>query len=268
MGNGCTKNIRKSSVAPDDAGKSSTKIVPSFIEPIKINVAQSATTKPSIVAECVPSTSGDRRSPQNKSIFQTSNYFDKNNSRDTNGSSNLYIDNPEVTSIMFDKVEPSPPTLPQLNGQPHFGRSISIDGRCDKSAKNSDAKQRRFSTSLHKIFKSNQNLATVIQPVNKSESASKFYHRFSSSMQSLFNSNLNANRRRNLSASDTSLNKRSAMTQQQLIDNNYCPSVIFSRRARKSSNPKTSDKTQTFSRWNQLFQMFSRKKTPKEARKS
>lgn len=266
MGNGCTKNIRvlnKNSVTPNDAIKSSTPFTISHVQPIKINVTQSATaTKPNSI-EDIPSTSSVNGNSQ---MLQTFNHSTKTDEWNLNSSSHFNI-NPDVTSIIFDKIESTP-----VN--PSFIRSVSVDSQISRSVKSAEIKVNRFSTPLHRLFKSNQNLlatttTTTTNVVKKSENTPKFYHRFSTSMQSLFSGNLSNNRKRNLSASDTSLNKRYVMSQQQLIDNDYCPSVLFNRKARKSNNVKNMDKTQSFSRWtNQLLQKFSRKKNDPKARKS
>lgn len=193
-------------------------------------------------------------------------------------------------SIIFDKTD-SKSTI--AHRPPYISRSISVDSSSDKSdEKTSEGK--RFATAaahLQRLFKSNQNLTTsasspTIASTAKNDDRSgggggaggslsfpKLYHRFSGSVQSLFANNLQNNRKRNLSASDTNLNRIhrrcSGLSQQQLIDNDYCPSVFYNRKARKSYSEKNLDKTQTFSRWkNQLWLKFSRKKSNPSARKS
>lgn len=193
----------------------------------------------------------------------------------------------DTKSIIFDKTD-SKSTI--AHRPPYISRSISVDSSSDKSdEKNSEGK--RFATAaahLQRLFKSNQNLTTsasspTIASTAKNDgggggaggslSFPKLYHRFSGSVQSLFANNLQNNRKRNLSASDTNLNRIhrrcSGLSQQQLIDNDYCPSVFYNRKARKSYSEKNLDKTQTFSRWkNQLWLKFSRKKSNPSARKS
>lgn len=267
MGNGCTKNIQvlnRNSVAPNEATKPSTShFTIRHVEPIKISVTQSATSQPNFTDD-IPTTSTNRNS-HTISAFQTPNHSAKTDLWNINSSSNHQNENTDITSIIFDKIESN-------SVKPCIVRSISIDSQSDRSAKSAEIRANRFSIApLHRLFKSNQNLATTTEkPANKSENTQKFYHRFSTSMQSLFSGNLNKNRKRNLSASDTSINKRFAMSQQQLIDNDYCPSVLFNRKARKSNNIKnTTDKSQNFYRWpNQLWQKFVRKRNDPKARKS
>lgn len=191
----------------------------------------------------------------------------------------------DTKSIIFDKTDSKSTSA---HRPPYITRSISVDSSSDKSdEKNSEGK--RFAAAaahLQRLFKSNQNLTTstsspTITSAAKNEggggggslSFPKLYHRFSGSVQSLFANNLQNNRKRNLSASDTNLNRIhrrcSGLSQQQLIDNDYCPSVFYNRKARKSYSEKNLDKTQTFSRWkNQLWLKFSRKKSNPSARKS
>lgn len=196
----------------------------------------------------------------------------------------------DTKSIIFDKTD-STSTAAQRPSR--ISRSISVDSSSDKSdEKSSDGK--RFATAaahLQRLFKSNQNLSStaasspspITTPTAKHDAGGgggggslsfpKLYHRLSGSVQSLFANNLQNNRKRNLSASDTNLNRIhrrcSGLSQQQLIDNDYCPSVFYNRKARKSYSEKNLDKTQTFSRWkNQLWLKFSRKKSNPSARKS
>lgn len=184
----------------------------------------------------------------------------------------------DTKSIIFDKTELT--TLAAATRPSYTTRSMSVDKFDGK----------RFATAaahLHRLFKSNQNLPTTTPVTTSTPTAStpttktngsgsisfpKLYHRLSGSVSSLFTNNLQNNRKRNLSASDTNLNRingRSGFSQQQLIDNDYCPSVFYNRKARKSLSEKNLDKTQTFSRWkNQLWLKFSRKKSNPSARKS
>lgn len=288
MGNGCSKNIRrlnKNTVAPNHVASTSTPIIAKYAEPVKFHSTQNLTNK-SIYNEVTPSTSTINQRVQNSTtprleLFTHTGKTDaKNPQNSSNFNSNAFdlascID---TKSIIFDKSEIKP-------RKPSFVRSASVDSSSDKSIQNSEVKKISVAH-LHRLFKSNQNLTTassssssstsppVTNATNKNESNISFpklYHRFSGSVQSLFNGNLNNNRKRNLSASDTNLNRinRCAMTQQQLIDNDYCPSVLYNRKARKSYSEKNLDKTQTFSRWkNQLWLKFSRKKADPSARKS
>lgn len=195
----------------------------------------------------------------------------------------------DTKSIIFDRIESNAAAATPARPAPYIVRSMSVDSSSDKSEeKTSDSK--RFAaaaTHLQRLFKSNQNLTTLASSASPSPTTTsstgkngagslsfpKLYHRFSGSVQSLFASNLQNNRKRNLSASDTNLNRIngrcSGFSQQQLIDNDYCPSVFYNRKARKSYSEKNLDKAQTFSRWkNQLWLKFSRKKTNPSARKS
>lgn len=286
MGNGCSKNIRrlnKNTVAPNHIASTSTPIIAKYAEPVKFHSTQNLANK-SIYNEVTPSTSTINQKIQNSTTprLELFTHSGKTDTKNIQSSSNFNSEAYDLAtcidtkSIIFDKSEINP-------RKPSFLRSASVDSSSDKSIQNSEVK--KFSVAhLNRLFKSNQNLTTsstssssppaTSNATNKNESNISFpklYHRFSGSVQSLFNGNLNNNRKRNLSASDTNLNRinRCAMTQQQLIDNDYCPSVLYNRKARKSYSEKNLDKTQTFSRWkNQFWLKFSRKKTDPSARKS
>lgn len=270
MGNGCSKNIRrlnKNTIAPNPVTTATPS--PAIINygEKKYHSIQNISTKP-IQNESIPSTSTLQNSMARREI-QT-NSISKTDTRNTQRSSNVdsdvfNLDTHDTHSIIFDKIESKSSRQP-------FKRSISIDSSSDRSVQ---SETKKFTAHLHRLFKSNQNLTSTNCATPKTENNSisfpKLYHRFSGSLQTLFNGNLNNNRKRNLSASDTNLNRinRCAMSQQQLIDNDYCPSVLYNRKARKSYSEKNLDKTQTFSRWkNQLWLKFSRKKTNPSARKS
>lgn len=279
MGNGCSKNIRrlnKNTIAPNHVIEPSTPITTNHIEPIKCQVTQTTVTKKPNRIEIGPV--GNQAFTTNRlesiSRLEPSNSIGKTDARNPCSSSNVDPDIFNLSScidtqsIIFDRSEPKPI-------KPLFTRSISVDSSSDKTDKSAEVK--RFSISLHRLFRSNQNLTTTTSnPVPKTtenhKNFPKLYHRLSGSVQSLFTGNLNNNRKRNLSASDTNLNRinpRCGLTQQQLIDNDYCPSVLYNRKARKSYSEKNLDKTQTFSRWkNQLWLKFSRKKSNPSARKS
>lgn len=240
----------------------------------------------------LPSTSKIGKTDTSNGV-RTSAFVCNNSSSDFDSDAfNLSYD---TKSIIFDKTESKSSTTPYRRPPHSISRSISVDSSSDKSdEKNSDGK--RFATAaahLQRLFKSNQNLTTTTStsspitatPTVKNDGGSsgsgsvgslsfpKLYHRLSGSVQSLFSNNLQTNRKRNLSASDTNLNRIhrrcSGLSQQQLIDADYCPSVFYNRKARKSYSEKNLDKTQTFSRWkNQLWLKFSRKKSNPSARKS
>lgn len=280
MGNGCSKNVRrlnKNTVAPNQVASTSIPIIAHYAEPIKLHSTQKST----VHNEVTPSTSMSSKPPRRAQNTTTprlelsTTHRGKTDARNTQGSSifdseafNLAtcID---TKSIIFDKSETK-------SIKPSFVRSASVDSSSDKSVQSNEVK--KFTAHLHRFFRSNQNLSTTATAapnattkIDGNISFPKLYHRFSGSVQSLFNSNLNSNRKRNLSASDTNLNRinRCAMTQQQLIDNDYCPSVLYNRKARKSYSEKNLDKTQTFSRWkNQLWLKFSRKRSDPSVRKS
>lgn len=279
MGNGCSKNIRrlnKNTVAPNHIASTSTPIIANYVDPIKYHSTQNLPTK-SIHTEVTPSTStpfNQQRIQNSTPRLELSNHTGKTDALNTQRSSNFDSEAfnlascIDTKSIIFDKSET------KLRKPPSFVRSASVDSASNKSVQSGEVN--KFTAHLHRLFRSNQNLATTTpNPTNKNESNNislpKLYHRFSGSVQSLFNGNLNNNRKRNLSASDTNLNRinRCAMSQQQLIDNDYCPSVLYNRKARKSYSEKNLDNTQTFSRWkNQLWLKFSRKKSDPSARKS
>lgn len=279
MGNGCSKNIRrlnKNTVAPNQVLNPPSPInVSSNAEPIKCRVTQTFTHQPNRI-EIAPV---DNKSATTSRLQTTSRHnnlatssIGKTDVRHSCSSSNVDADvfnfssDIDAQSIIFDRNEPK-------STKPSFTHSISVDSSSYKSVKSAEAK--RFSLYLNRLFKSNQNLTNTSNATTKHErnrSFPKLYHRLSGSVQSLFTGNLNSNRKRNLSASDTNLNRinpRAALTQQQLIDNDYCPSVLYNRKARKSYSERNLDKTQTFSRWkNQLWLKFSRKKSNPTARKS
>ncbi|XP_055321737.1 protein unc-13 homolog 4B isoform X2 [Sitodiplosis mosellana] len=280
MGNGCSKNVRrlnKNTVAPNHvASTSTTPIIAHYAEPIKLHSTHSLANKS--INEVTPSTStstSSNRRVQNTTprleLYHT--HIEKTDARNTQSSSNFDSEAfnlascIDTKSIIFDKSETKAT-------KPLCVRSSSVDSSSNKSVQRSEVN--KFTAHLHRLFRSNQNLASspTANATAKNEanvSFPKLYRRFSGSVQSLFNSNLNNNRKRNLSASDTNLNRinRCAMTQQQLIDNDYCPSVLYNRKARKSYSEKNLEKTQTFSRWkNQLWLKFSRKRTDPSVPKS
>lgn len=274
MGNGCSKNIRKlnkntvaSNYIATTSSSSNTDNHP--IDPTKIHHPKNV-TKSSNSIESTPSTS--------------INVHDRNSTPKLNGSNHIgtteTIKNPKISSqfdsvafelascidtnsIIFDRDDRKPV-------KPSFARSVSVDSSNNKTVHSVEVN--KFTAHLNRLFKSNQNLMSTHSTIKSENTFPKLYHRFSGSVQSLFNGNLNNNRKRNLSASDTNLNRINrccALSQQQLIDNDYCPSVLYNRKARKSYSEKNLDKTQTFSRWkNQLWLKFSRKKTNPSARKS
>lgn len=107
---------------------------------------------------------------------------------------------------------------------------------------------------------------------------SKLYRQISGSVQSLLQANLSFSKKRQLSASDTNLNvcgksknsnNRLLLSQQQLIDSNYCPSVLYSRKSRNATSELNLGKTQTFNRWkNHLWLRVTRRKSDSSIRTS
>lgn len=271
MGNGCTKNIRrlnKNTIAPNSEAKTSPITITNHEESTKFPATPNVGNK-SNRNESIPTVAANHHS--NTSRLETFDHIGRSDARLLNSSSNFDSDAFNLSScidtksIIFDKSD-------STTVRPSFTRSVSVDSSSDKSVQSAGTKG--FSTHLHRLFKSNQNLTSTSNTTSKTEnnrSLPKIYHRLSGSVQSLFSGNLNNNRKRNLSASDTNLNRinQSALSQQQLIDNDYCPSVLYNRKERKSYSEKNLDKTQTFSRWkNQLWLKFSRKKPNPAARKS
>lgn len=158
---------------------------------------------------------------------------------------------------------------PNMKRHPPFQRSSSVDSATEAKEETDRLNTKSFSVS--RMFKSSHNLVNE-KDVNckqkgKSE-ISKLYHRWSGSVHSLFQS-------RPLSASDTNLSVRkktnNVLSQQQLIDQDYCPSVIYNRKQRQSqgTTEKTAEKTLTFNRIkNNLFQRFARKPNNINSRKT
>lgn len=109
---------------------------------------------------------------------------------------------------------------------------------------------------------------------------SKFYYRFSGSVQTLFNpNNGRAQSRRHLSASENNLSslsarvKNGATAQKRFSSSSdYCPSVLFNRisNKRKTINEKvTSDRSLSFAKWKNYFVVnVLRKKRDTNARKT
>lgn len=275
MGNGCSKNIRrlnKNTVAPNPVATTSSSINAIYAEPLKIHSAQNLTNNRGNSGS-IPSTS-NRNARLSLACPRLELCDGKTDTtRNTNLSSKFDSEAfnlascIDTQSIIFDKSEIS-------REKPAYLRSYSVDSSSNKSVQSVEVN--KFTAHLHRLFKSNQNLtstSTSKAPTKTENSTTfpKFYYRFSGSVQSLFSGNLISNRKRNLSASDTNLNRinRSVLSQQHLIDNDYCPSVLYNRKARKSTSEKNLDKTQTFSRLkNQLWLKFSRKKSNPSARKS
>lgn len=279
MGNGCSKNIRrlnKNSVSPNDVATTSALTNAIYAQPTKLHRTQNVTNKIGH-NECIASTStanarlsiAPRLSFDGKTdATRSTNSINATNSPSKFDSEAFNLDSCiDTQSIIFDKSEVN-------REKPSYSRSLSVDSSSNKSVQSVEVN--KFTAHLHRLFKSNQNLATNTKSTTKTDNDTnttfpKLYHRFSGSVQSLFGGNLINNRKRNLSASDTNLNRinRNVLSQQHLIDNDYCPSVFYNRKARKSTSEKQLDKTQTFSRLkNQLWLKFSRKKSDPSARKS
>lgn len=274
MGNGCSKNIRrlnKNTVAPNDVATTSTSINAIYAQPSKFHRTKNVTNKNGS-NECIASTSTANTrlslAPKLPSDAKTDTTRCTNSTNSPSKFDSEAFDlasRIDTQSIIFDKSEVN-------REKPPYSRSLSVDSSSNKSVQSVEVN--KFTAHLHRLFKSNQNLASSTKATAKTDSNTTFpklYHRFSGSVQSLFGGNLINNRKRNLSASDTNLNRinRSVLSQQQLIDNDYCPSVFYNRKARKSSCEKQLDAGQTFSRLkNQLWLKFSRKKSDPSARKS
>lgn len=109
----------------------------------------------------------------------------------------------------------------------------------------------------------------ISQVKNENGNLSKLYRHISGSVQSLFPTNAAFGKKRQLSASDTSLNvcgkpknNRLLLSQQQLIDSNYCPSVLYSRKSRNATSDLNLGKGHTLHRWkNNLLLRFTRRKS-------
>lgn len=264
MGNGCTKNIQRlkqNSIAPNH--KSNPQITSNVSHPnsTKPNLNRSSTThdipkKRStnpfeedtsdtdsfILSDPLPSTSC---APAEPSIHSKSRTLAAPLSHEHRTKINRLASPIDTNSIIFDKTDKlgakiiKSPQTPRLS---QFVRSCSFDSSSDKIHQN---EKKPFSSNIHRMFRSNMNISSITLSAKNENSLklTKLYHRLSGSVHSLFNGNLNNNRKRNLSASDTNLNVnkmngRCAMSQQQLIDNDYCPSVLYNRKERKSCNEK------------------------------
>lgn len=286
MGNGCTKNIQrlnKNSVAPNN--KSNSQITSNVSHPNSTkpnlnrfsttnNIPKKRSTNPFeedtsdtdsfILSEPLPSTS---YAPADLSIHSKSRTLAAPLSHENRTKINRLTSPIDTNSIIFDKTDKfvpktikSPPT-PRLS---QFVRSSSFDSSSDKINQN---EKKPFSSNIHRMFRSNMNISSITLSAKNENSLklSKLYHRLSGSVHSLFNGNLNNNRKRNLSASDTNLNVKkmhSHRPMSQLIDNDYCPSVLYNRKERKSCNEKKKSKN-TF--WSIVFRKRS---DPTATRKS
>lgn len=280
MGNGCTKNVRrlnKNTVAPKHPAKFEAKFINNHV-----TSTPKASTNP---FECdenessnennTPSTSVTLRQPSTRTHLSTRKL--SNRSIATENPSKYKIENAkeinlaaqiDTNSIIFDKSE----TVCSKAPKP-FVRSVSVDSASDKSVQ---IDSKRFSTTINRFFRSKQNSASTpnINGTENNLKLTKLYNRLSGSVQTLFQGNLSSVKKRNFSASDTNLsvnrklNGNCRLSHQQLIDNDYCPSVLYNRKARRSSNERGADKSQ-IARWkDQLWMKFSRKKSDPRARKA
>lgn len=162
----------------------------------------------------------------------------------------------DLPRVSVTRVKPPPPAPPVL-ARPRYGRSASVDS--DKT----DVIIRHESVDDVQVKNENRNL-------------SKLYRQISGSVQSLFQTNLSFNKKRQLSASDTNLNvctkpknNRLLLSQQQLVDSNYCPSVLYSRKSRKATSELNLGKIHTFNRWkNHLWLRVTRRKSDTNVRPS
>lgn len=163
----------------------------------------------------------------------------------------------DENSILSDANDTPRCSVTNLKPRPSFVRSASVDSAT------TDAIIRRESVDDVQVKNENRNL-------------SKLYRQISGSVQSLFQTNLNFNKKRQLSASDTNLNvcvqpknNHLLLSQQQLIDSNYCPSVLYSRKSRKATSESNLGKIHTFHRWkNHLWLRMMRKKSDTSVRPS
>lgn len=195
----------------------------------------------------------------------------------------------DTNSIIFDRSDENLNASGKRHTatkRPPISRSSSVDSSSDRSVHSEPKLSIR---NLNRFFKSNINLtASNASSSDNNLNFMRFYHRLSDGVQTLFNGNLSAVRKRNMSASDTNLsvpyrrsgggggvNSRSGtnrgcmLSQQQLIDNDYCPSVLYNRKARKSCSDRDIDKSQTFQRWKQqIWMKFSRRKQQTSTRKT
>lgn len=181
----------------------------------------------------------------------------------------------DTNSIIFDRSDDFNAKHTSIKRTKSISRSCSVDSSSDRSV-NSEPK--KSSRNLHRFFKSNINLTSSnASGSDNNLNFMRFYHRLSDGVQTLFSGNLSGLRKHNMSASDTNLNLRrrgggrsggssdqnGRLSQQQLIDNDYCPSVLYNRKARKSCSDRDIDKSQTFQRWKQqIWMKFSRRKQP------
>lgn len=179
----------------------------------------------------------------------------------------------DTNSIIFDRSDDN---LSARASKPPIGRSYSVDSASDQSVNSEPKKTLRR---LNRFFKSNVNLSAS-NAAGSSENSLNFmriYHRLSDGVHTLFNGNLSGAHRRNMSASDTNLSvparrngdaRRGMLSQQQLIDNDYCPSVLYNRKARKSCSDRDIDTSQTRHRLQQFFHRFAWRKQPATARET
>lgn len=286
MGNGCTKNIQrlnKNSVAPNHKSNppnTSNESHPNSTEPnlnrssTTNNIPKKRSTNPFeedtsdtdsfLLSDPLPSTSSALAEP---SIHSKSRTLASPLSHENRTKINRLTSPIDTNSIIFDKTDKLGPKIiksPQTPRLSQFVRSSSFDSSSDKINQN---EKKPFSSNIHRMFRSNMNISSITLNARNENSLklTKLYHRLSGSVHSLFNGNLNNSRKRNLSASDTNLNKmngRCGMSQQQLIDNDYCPSVLYNRKERKSCNEKKKSK-------NPFWPIVFRKKSdPTTTRKS
>lgn len=268
MGNGCTKHIQrlnKNSVAPNHKSNSQitsnashpTSTKPHLNRPANTNdIPKKRSTNPFeedtsdtdsfILSEPLPSTSYASAEP---SIHSKSRTLAAPLSHEHRTQLNRLTSPIDTNSIIFDKADKLGPNTIKSSQPPRltqFVRSCSFDSSSDKINQN---EKKPFSSNIHRMFQSNMNISSITLSAKNENSLklTKLYHRLSGSVHSLFNGNLNNNRKRNLSASDTNLNLskmngRCGMSQQQLIDNDYCPSVLYNRKERKTCNEKKKSK--------------------------
>lgn len=269
MGHGCTKNIQrvnKTSVAPNHKTNSQFTSNTSHPKLTKPNLNRSSTTNnipkkcntnpfeedtsetdSFILSDPLPSTSCASDEPQ---IYSKSRTLAARLSHINRTNENRSTSPIDINSIIFDKTDKFGPKTIQSTQTPRLSQFVRSCGFNSSNNKIIQNEKKPFSSSIHRMFRSNVNISSITLSAKNENSLklTKLYNRWSRSVHSLFDGNLNNNRKRNLSTSDTNLNvnkmngRCGAMSQQQLIDNNYCPSVLYNRKERKSSTEKKKTK--------------------------
>lgn len=259
MGSGCSQSIQKmgkSAVVPQNDNTKYITVHENHVVPVAIKDLQLLKVNTNVTTNI------------HKNVSLTSN---NNNNNIAFTSDNV----PRQTVSMFNNLPSTsihPNSIlstPKFIRRPQLQRSSSVDSANESNEIEENVNKKFFS--VNRMFRSSQNLLNDkdvdCKQKGKSE-LSKFCHRLSGSVHSLFQS-------RPLSASDTNLSIRKknnqVMTQQQLIDQDYCPSVIYNRKQRHSMDTmdKIGEKSLTFNRIkNNLFSRFARKQSNINSRKT